>query len=185
MATLMKECNKAGLITSLYRIISTRSITSRGMWKSKRPDRGAGENVLFSSVCFHPICYELLSNSKSCIWYNASFKTNELQICSYLLVVSICCLVPICFATQPPRLLLMNSLKKENATIIYSLLAFFLLLVIRNAWVSDDAIITFRVVENFLAGYGLGYNPYIRVQAFTHPLWMLLISLVYWIERLF
>lgn len=44
--------------------------------------------------------------------------------------------------------------------------------------------ITFRVVENFLAGYGLGYNPFIRVQAFTHPLWMFLISLIYFIERL-
>ncbi len=78
----------------------------------------------------------------------------------------------------------MNSIKKENTTLIYCLLAFYLLLVIRNAWVSDDAMITFRVVENFLAGYGLGYNPYIRVQAFTHPLWMFLISLVYFVERL-
>jgi len=75
--------------------------------------------------------------------------------------------------------------QKETAIIIYSLLVFYLLLVIRNAWISDDGIITFRVVENFLAGYGLGYNPYVRVQAFTHPLWMFLISLIYFIERLF
>lgn len=79
----------------------------------------------------------------------------------------------------------MNYSKKENAIIIYSLLAFYLLLVIRNAWVSDDGMITFRVVENFLAGYGLGYNPYVRVQAFTHPLWMFLIAFVYFIERFF
>jgi arabinofuranosyltransferase len=73
---------------------------------------------------------------------------------------------------------------KETAVIIYLLLAFYLLLVIRNAWISDDGIITFRVVENFLAGYGLGYNPHIRVQAFTHPLWMFLISLLYFMEGL-
>jgi arabinofuranosyltransferase len=79
----------------------------------------------------------------------------------------------------------MNSLKKENALIVYSLLAFYLLLVTRNAWISDDGMITFRVIENFLAGYGLGYNPFVRVQAFTHPLWMFLIACVYFIERLF
>lgn len=64
------------------------------------------------------------------------------------------------------------------------LLGFYALLVIRNAWISDDGIITFRVVENFLAGYGLGYNPYVRVQAFTHPLWMFLIALVYFVSGL-
>ncbi|HRJ75014.1 MAG TPA: hypothetical protein PLX90_03405, partial [Anaerolineales bacterium] len=75
--------------------------------------------------------------------------------------------------------------KKQNTLILLSLLMFYVLLVLRSAWVSDDAIITFRVVENFLAGYGLGYNPFVRVQAFTHPLWMFCISLVYFIERLF
>src|SRR5690606_21201717 len=61
----------------------------------------------------------------------------------------------------------------------------YLLLVIRSAWISDDAIITFRAVENFLAGYGLGYNPFVRVQVFTHPLWMFLIALVYFVSGLF
>ncbi len=75
--------------------------------------------------------------------------------------------------------------KKEKTLIVFSMLSFYLLLVIRNAWVSDDAMITFRVVENFLAGYGLGYNPFVRVQVFTHPLWMFLISSVYFFEGLF
>lgn len=79
----------------------------------------------------------------------------------------------------------MKNIQKDTALITYPLLAFYILLVLRSAWVSDDAIITFRVVENFLAGYGLGYNPFVRVQAFTHPLWMFCISLVYWVERLF
>lgn len=78
----------------------------------------------------------------------------------------------------------MKHLQKETSAIIFALLMFYLLLIIRNAWISDDAIITFRVVENFLGGYGLGYNPYVRVQAFTHPLWMFLISIIYWIQSL-
>ena len=59
------------------------------------------------------------------------------------------------------------------------LILIFTFIVTRNAWVSDDAYITFRSVENFTAGYGLTYNPYVRVQAFTHPLWMLLLSALY------
>lgn len=74
---------------------------------------------------------------------------------------------------------------KDHKLIIYAFVTFYGLLVLRSAWISDDAIITFRVVENFLAGYGLGYNPFVRVQAFTHPLWMFCISFVYWVERLF
>jgi arabinofuranosyltransferase len=79
----------------------------------------------------------------------------------------------------------MKPLEKENRLPIFALLLFYFLLVIRNAWISDDAMITFRVVENFLAGYGLGYNPFVRVQAFTHPLWMLAISFVYFLQRIF
>jgi len=79
----------------------------------------------------------------------------------------------------------MQPLRRENSPVVFSLLSLYLLLVVRNAWISDDAMITFRVVENFLAGYGLGYNPFVRVQAFTHPLWMFAISLVYFLQRLF
>ncbi len=55
----------------------------------------------------------------------------------------------------------------------------FAFIITRSAWVSDDAYITFRTVENFTAGYGLTYNPFVRVQAYTHPLWMLLLSALY------
>ncbi len=47
---------------------------------------------------------------------------------------------------------------------------------VRTAWLCDDAYITFRTIENFLAGYGLRWNIDERVQAFTHPLWMFLLS---------
>jgi hypothetical protein len=43
-----------------------------------------------------------------------------------------------------------------------------------RAWVSDDAYLTFRTIENFLNGYGLRWNALERVQTYTHPLWMLL-----------
>ena len=44
----------------------------------------------------------------------------------------------------------------------------------RTAWLSDDAYITYRSVENFVKGYGMTFNPGQRVQAFTHPLWAFL-----------
>jgi arabinofuranosyltransferase len=49
-------------------------------------------------------------------------------------------------------------------------------LFVRNAWVSDDAKITFRSVEQLHAGHGPRWNPHERVQAFTHPLWFLLLA---------
>ena len=46
-------------------------------------------------------------------------------------------------------------------------------LLIRTAWLDDDAYITFRTVDNVLHGYGLRWNVVDRVQAYTHPLWMM------------
>lgn len=42
----------------------------------------------------------------------------------------------------------------------------------RNAWINDDAFITFRTIEQLLVGNGLQWNPHERVQAFTHPAWL-------------
>ncbi len=55
------------------------------------------------------------------------------------------------------------------------LLAFFILVLLRNAWVCEDAFITMRVVENAVHGLGLRWNPLERVQVYTHPLWMFLL----------
>lgn len=52
--------------------------------------------------------------------------------------------------------------------------ALLLLLVSLNSWVSDDAYITFRFLDNFKHGFGLRWNIDERVQAYTHPLWMFL-----------
>ena len=54
--------------------------------------------------------------------------------------------------------------------------AMFLLLLIRTAWLDDDAYITFRTVDNFLNGDGLRWNVANRVQAYTHPLWMFAVT---------
>jgi arabinofuranosyltransferase len=50
------------------------------------------------------------------------------------------------------------------------------LLFLKNAWVDEDAYITFRSVEQLFAGNGPRWNPHERVQAFTHPLWLALLS---------
>ncbi|HZN40731.1 MAG TPA: hypothetical protein VFD82_18140, partial [Planctomycetota bacterium] len=47
---------------------------------------------------------------------------------------------------------------------------------LRLAWISDDAFITLRVVENWLAGYGPRWNVDERVQTYTHPLWLFLLT---------
>ncbi|TKJ16707.1 hypothetical protein [Blastococcus sp. CCUG 61487] len=53
-----------------------------------------------------------------------------------------------------------------------------LLLGWRMRWTSDDAFINVRIVENLLAGHGPVFNPGIRVEAGTSPLWLGLVALV-------
>jgi arabinofuranosyltransferase len=50
---------------------------------------------------------------------------------------------------------------------------------LRTAWISDDAQITFRTVLNWCHGWGARWNVVERVQAYTHPLWMLLLTGLY------
>jgi arabinofuranosyltransferase len=45
-----------------------------------------------------------------------------------------------------------------------------------QAWLCDDAFITFRIIDNFHNGYGLTWNVGERVQASTHPLWLFVVS---------
>ena len=55
----------------------------------------------------------------------------------------------------------------------------FLAILLRTAWLSDDALITLRTVLNFTHGYGLTFNVAERVQTYTHPLWMLMLTGTY------
>jgi arabinofuranosyltransferase len=59
----------------------------------------------------------------------------------------------------------------------------FTVVLARTAWVSDDAYITLRTVDNFLHGYGLRWNVAERVQSYTHPLWMFLLTGAYGLTR--
>lgn len=50
---------------------------------------------------------------------------------------------------------------------------------VRSAWLSDDGLITFRTIEHFVSGEGLRFNLAERVQSYTHPLWLFLLTPVY------
>jgi arabinofuranosyltransferase len=52
----------------------------------------------------------------------------------------------------------------------------FLVVLVRTAWVNDDAYVSFRTVDNVLHGYGLRWNVINRVQTYTHPLWLLVMT---------
>lgn len=70
----------------------------------------------------------------------------------------------------------------EHPTFIkvtFSILALvYLFFVIQRAWVAEDAFINFRTIDNFLHGYGLTWNTFERVQAFTTPLWVFLLTFI-------
>ena len=54
---------------------------------------------------------------------------------------------------------------------------------LRTAWLCDEAYLTFRTAYNLVNGFGPTWNVAERVQAFTHPLWMLLLSGLYALTR--
>lgn len=56
-------------------------------------------------------------------------------------------------------------------------------LALRSAWVTDDAYITLRTVDNWVHGYGLRWNVDERVQAYTHPLWMFSLAAIYLLAK--
>jgi arabinofuranosyltransferase len=64
---------------------------------------------------------------------------------------------------------------------LYPALAIIILFVvlIRTAWVTDDAYITFRTVDNLVEGFGPVWNVGDRVQTYTNPLWMFVVTLFY------
>ena len=54
--------------------------------------------------------------------------------------------------------------------------AIFVYVFVQNAWVAEDAYITFRSLEQLFAGNGLRWNPHERVQVYVHPLWFWLLA---------
>jgi len=66
--------------------------------------------------------------------------------------------------------------RRAPVALVCLLLVVFVIVVWRNAWLGDDAFISFRVAENLVEGYGLRWNVAERVQAFTNPLWTLVVA---------
>lgn len=59
------------------------------------------------------------------------------------------------------------------------LFVFFIILMIKTAWIGDDAFISFRPLDNLLNGYGLRWNVSERVQVYTDPAWLMLVTFCY------
>ncbi len=76
-----------------------------------------------------------------------------------------------------------RGLNSGGTVLLLFLLAMLVAIVVRRAWIADDAFISLRTVDNFVNGYGLTWNPDERVQAYTHPLWLFLLSAAYFITR--
>lgn len=76
-----------------------------------------------------------------------------------------------------------DNYKTRSWAFLILLLLTYLVLVIKNAWVTEDAYITLRVVDNFVNGLGLRWNVVERVQVYTHPLWMFMLAAVYYFTR--
>lgn len=66
---------------------------------------------------------------------------------------------------------------------VFAALAIVAIVLVRTAWVCDDAYITFRTVDNLIHGYGARWNIAERVQSYTHPLWMLVLAAVELVTR--
>jgi arabinofuranosyltransferase len=60
---------------------------------------------------------------------------------------------------------------------------FYIVILARNAWLCEDAFITYRVVDNWTHGHGLRWNTDERVQVYTHPLWMMLVAALHFVAR--
>ncbi len=72
--------------------------------------------------------------------------------------------------------------KQSTATTAATIAALlFLGIVTRFGWTSDDSFISFRAAANLVTGNGLLSNPGERVQAFTNPLWTLLVAGPFWL----
>ena len=56
------------------------------------------------------------------------------------------------------------------------------ILLLRTAWVAEDAYISFRVLDNFLHGYGLRWNIDERVQVYTDPLFLGIVTIATWLS---
>ncbi|GHO88673.1 hypothetical protein [Dictyobacter formicarum] len=76
------------------------------------------------------------------------------------------------------RKTLLKNTKHVNYTtgVLVGAFILFLFIVLKDAWLSDDAYISLRTVDNWIHGYGLTWNIDERIQTYTHPLWFFLLT---------
>jgi len=74
---------------------------------------------------------------------------------------------------------MLNDTPANSKLITYALVAAVCVVAAQNAWVADDAYISFKVADNLAAGQGLRFNIDERVQVFTNPLWTILVGLAH------
>jgi arabinofuranosyltransferase len=82
-----------------------------------------------------------------------------------------------------PRWLSPSVRRGSSLAVLAALVVLFAVVVVRTAWLSEDAYFTFRSVENWVYGYGARWNVNERVQAYTHPLWFALLSALFFVTR--
>ena len=63
-----------------------------------------------------------------------------------------------------------------------SIFVLFLYLFFLEAWIVDDARMTFRNIVNFVDGFGIVWNFGERLHSFTHPLWYFVLAAVHFLS---
>ena len=76
-----------------------------------------------------------------------------------------------------------HSGRAASRLVIAATVLLYMLTVVQNAWLCDDAFVAFRAAANAVHGHGLVSNPGERVQAFTSPLWTLIFAAGYTVLR--
>ena len=74
------------------------------------------------------------------------------------------------------NLTITNNRSKAVLVLLVFVIALFAGVILQRAWLGDDAFITFRTVDNALNGYKFTWNTDEKVQVYTHPLWMLMLT---------
>jgi arabinofuranosyltransferase len=74
------------------------------------------------------------------------------------------------------NLTIANNRSKAVLVLLVFVIALFAGVILQRAWLGDDAFITFRTVDNALNGYKFTWNTDEKVQVYTHPLWMLMLT---------
>ena len=68
---------------------------------------------------------------------------------------------------------------EQYRRVVWWTLGVFVVLWFGHRWLSEDVLLTFREVINFVKGYGIVWNAGERVQVFTHPSWFVVLSVAH------